>query len=215
MANITNKAFVATVTTASSELISNREEVLDLRLKDQELGLDDNSGRRATLGLAGCKFDTHARENARMSGMSAAAIGVFKAMPFDVAQMTKTPEQNGLSREHKQYTFTICECIATGRRPAMLDMSKINEAAKAIDPKFPSKRVGHNTINLLIDVLKSGKKDFTLNYWTESQNGETQGRYLIGYMAACGMGDKSGVKMATKMVINYDSEIVKGLLTIA
>lgn len=206
---VSDKAIVQGFITQASDFMLTRDTIASRR--KVELSLNETASRKEALGAGGMKAECHAKANAYLSGMTPAALTVFKTLGIDAKQMALAPEAGGMSREHKRMTITICESIAQSKKPAYIDLSKATEAAKKIDAKFSAMTRGHNSIALLIETLQS-KKTFTVNYWTQECNGATQANYIMGLITKLGLGTVSGSKEARTATIKTDHPIVTALM---
>ncbi|MGI1988612.1 hypothetical protein [Shewanella glacialipiscicola] len=208
---VSDKSIIQGFITQASDFMLTRDSIEASRIA--ELKLTEDASRKDKLGMNGMKAECHAKANAYLSGMTPAALAVFKELKIDAKQMASTPEAGGMSREHKRMTITICESIAQKRLPANLDLSKATEAAKKIDPKFAAMTRGHNSIALLIETIKL-KNHFSVNYWTQECNGATQANYVMGLIAKLGLGKVTGSKEARTASIDTDHAIIEALINL-
>lgn len=173
----------------------------------------ETASRRAKLGALGMAAETHSRCNGLLAGMADRQMKVIKQMGINAEKLAKDPKAGGFSREHKFYVPTIAECIVQDKRPADIDLTKANEALQELDPTASVKRTGHNTISLLIDVLKT-KDRFSLGFWSHECNGPTQGAYIFGFLVKTGMATETGSKDARTVTIKTDHPVIVALKAI-
>lgn len=210
----TNKSIAAAFTSSAVAHAERRDEIRESNLANVPSEEAAAMSQRSTLGLSGLKMHCHSVQAAYLSGMTAPAVKIFKELGITAAEMANTPEAGGFNREHKNYTYTACEAIAQGKRPGALDMTAISNAAKAIDPKYPTKRTGHNTINELIDQLKESAS-WTVDHWAAVRNGETQANYISAYLKKLGAAKVTGSKGLKTTTVDLEHPLIKGLLSIA
>lgn len=210
----TNTEIRQHMATSAMDFLSIKEEALKIALAnnpDLDLAKVD---RRAKLGALGMAAETHARCNGLLSGMTDKEMKVLKQLVQDAARLSRDPKAGGFSREHKLQIATIVACVAQSKRPSMIDLTKANEALKTLDPTAATKRTGHNTVDHLIDTLKS-KTKFSAGYWAAECNGPTQASYIISLLVKLGMATERGTKEARECLINVEHPIVIALKAIA
>ncbi|MFQ2465741.1 hypothetical protein L1871_22910 (plasmid) [Aeromonas caviae] len=199
---------------SAMDFLSIKEESLKSALvNNPDLDLEKAS-RRAKLGAVGMAAETHARCNGLISGMTDKEMKILKQLGVDAARLARDPKAGGFSREHKLQLATIVACIAQSKRPDSIDLTKANDALKALDPTAATKRTGHNTIAHLIDTVKV-KERFTAGYWSAECNGATQASYIIGLLVKLGMATERGSKEARECLIKADHPVVMALKAIA
>lgn len=211
----TNKEFKAHMATSALDFAAMRDQSLtEAKERNPDLKVEESS-RRAKYGVLGMAADTHMRCNGLLSGMTDAELKVIKLMNITAEKLAADPKAGGFSREHKLYIPTIAACLTQKKRPDSIDLSKANEALKAIDPQASTKKTGHKSISYLIDMLQD-KMSWTLSGWKAETGAETttQASYIAGFLAKTGLATVSGQGDSKTVTPNQEHPVIQALIAI-
>ena len=173
-----------------------------------------DKSKRDLLTDVGKKADTHATQNARLSGLTDDELKALKLFNPAMTILVLLSQ----SRENKKYLATFACMIAQKRSAAYIDLSKINAAAKDVSPTIETVSKGHRSCDvlaqLLIKMKRNNQKTLTSRAFKEAanHNGYTQADYVLRMLDKHQIGRRSKDGDLWKIEIQMDHPFITALI---
>lgn len=210
-----NKDFRAYMATSALDLAMIRDEALERAIeKNPELKVSEAS-RRAKYGELGMRAECHMKANGLLSGMGNKEMKVLKDMGLTAEFLALDTSNGGISKEAKIYVATIAACVAQQKRPDSIDLTEANKALKELDATAPTKRVGHASVNYLINLLQDVQSWTIAGFMAEAgHDGDTQAGYMFRFLRTVKMAKCEGQANDRKVTPFQDHPVIQGLISI-